>query len=91
MRSFRHSLRYHFDQFRMGVSLDQGAERHHEINVFASVGVPDMRSAAAFEEDRTGFINSGTSGGGIHAFDQRLLSAVEQLLRAHMGTGCGGL
>ena len=33
------------------MTVDQSAEGHHKIHVLVLVGVPDMRTAAAFQED----------------------------------------
>ena len=54
VRALRHRLRNDFNQFGMSVSLDQRAERHHEIDVFVAVGVPHARALAAFEKHRAG-------------------------------------
>ena len=52
MRSFGDGLRDDFDNFRMSVTLDESAERHHEVDVLVAVGVPHVRAMPAFENDR---------------------------------------
>ena len=39
------------NQLGMSVAVDESAEGHHKIHVLVVVGVPDMRTAAPFQED----------------------------------------
>ena len=43
-----------FNHLGMSVSLDERAERHHEVDVFVAVGVPDVRALAALQKYRAG-------------------------------------
>ena len=33
------------------MAVNERAKRHHKIHVLVLVGIPDMRTAAAFQED----------------------------------------
>ena len=52
-----------------------------------AIDVPDVRTAAAFEDHGTGRVDSGAARGRVHAFDQGLLGAGEVFAGA--GAGCG--
>ena len=89
MRALRHRLRNDFDQFGMRMPLDQRAERHHEVDVFVAVDIPHMRALPALEKYRPGRVHGSAARRRVDAFDQRLLGALEPLLRA--GSSSGGL
>ena len=55
--AFRHRLGNRFDQGWVSVPLNEGAERHHEVDVFIAVRIPYVRSLAAFQHDRAGGIH----------------------------------
>src|SRR5581483_2787903 len=46
VRAFGSRLRNGLNNSGMGVSLDERAERHHEVQVFVAVCIPDVRTAA---------------------------------------------
>jgi hypothetical protein len=63
----------------VSVSLNEGSERHREVNIFIAVRIPNVRSQAAFQHDRAGIVHSGATRGRVHAFDQRFLGAFKPL------------
>src|SRR5579884_653384 len=42
MRALRHGFGYDLYQLGMSVSLNQRAEGHHEVDVFVSIGIPNV-------------------------------------------------
>ena len=57
LRASCHRLRNYFDNFRMRMSLDQRAERHHEIYIFIVIDVPYARAMAPFQDNWAGRIH----------------------------------
>src|SRR5579864_5546551 len=67
--------------------MDKRAERHHEVDVLVAVDVPDVGAVPALENDRAGRKHRRSARRRVDTFDQRLLGALEPLLRA--GTAAG--
>ena len=61
MRALGDSLRNYIDNVWMRMPVDERAKRHHEIDVLVSVEIPDVRSAAALEHDRSRRVNGDTA------------------------------
>ena len=88
VRAFIHSARHGFDYLRVRVALDGCAERHHEVDIFVAIEIPDVGTAAFLEDYRAIFEDGFATRRGVNSFDQGLLSAVEPF--AGFCAVCGG-
>jgi len=58
-------------------ALNEGAERHHEVDILIAIRIPYVRPLAAFQHDRAGVYTVAPREGEFTALDQRLLCAFE--------------
>ena len=63
MGAFRHRLGNRLDQGWVSVPLDEGAERHHEVDILIAIRIPYLRAPATFQHDRASGIHGRTARG----------------------------
>ena len=72
----------------MSVTVDQRAKGHHEVDVYVAISVPHVGTLASLQHNGAIGVNCCSTRGRVHAFDQGLLGALEQLLGARAIRGC---